>query len=198
MSARIALKVGLAMLALAGPAEADAIFAVFEDPTGGAVAVKGDASDTAMAKLGALEVDTVDFGIENPLVIDPRDDAIGPGRANFKPLGMSLPLGPGVPALLQTSGAGGHYGGLTLHFRTDAASPIEYATVALKVVTVSSVEISASAGNPPQATITLGYGALKLDSFAQDAKGAVADTPETGAWNAMTGTTDFATLPKPK
>ena len=198
MICRLALMVGLAIVALAGPATADAIYAVFANPAGGAVAVQGDASDAAMAKLGALEVETVDFGIENPLVIDPRDDAIGPGRASFKPLGMSLPLGPGVPALLQTSGAGGHYGDVTLHFRTDGAGAVEYATLALNIVTVSSVEISASDGSPPQATITLGYGSMKLDFFAQDAKGVVADSPESGAWNAMTATADFSTVPKPQ
>jgi type VI protein secretion system component Hcp len=192
---RLALMVGLAMLALAGPAQADAIYAVFANPASGAVAVQGDALDAAIA--GALQVETVDFGIENPLVIDPRDDAIGPGRANFKPLAMSLPLGPGIPALLQTSGAGGHYGDVTLHFRTSGARAIEYATLALKIVTVSSVEISASDGNPPQATVTLAYGSMKLDVFALDAKGA-AGAPETGAWNAMTGTADPSTVPKPK
>lgn len=198
MSARMTWKVALAVVAAllaAPPAAADAIYAVFANPAGGAVAVKGPISDAAIA--GALQVDTVDFGIENPLVIDPRDDAIGPGRANFKPLGMSLPLGPGIPALLQTSGAGGHYGDVTLHFRTSGSHPVEYTTLTLKIVTVSAVEISASAGNPPQATITLAYGSMKLDVSPLDAKGIAGDT-ETGAWNVMTGTADPTTVPKPK
>jgi len=198
VQARIVGPIGLALaMSLAGPAKADAIYAMFANPASGAVAVKGDATDAAMAKLGALEVDTIDFGIENPLVIDPRDDAIGPGRANFKPLGMSLPLGPGVPALLQTSGAGGHYGDVTLHFRTDGSHAVEYATLALNIVTVSAVEISASDGNPPQATITLAYGSMKLDVSPLDAKG-IAGDPETGAWNAMTGTADPTTVPRSK
>jgi type VI protein secretion system component Hcp len=195
MSCRLALLVGFAFVAVSGPDKADAIYAVFASQAGGAVAVQGDALDAAIA--GALQVETVDFGIENPLVIDPRDDAIGPGRANFKPLGLSLPLGPGIPALLQTSGAGGHYGDVTLHFRTNGARAIEYATLALKVVTVSSVEISASDDNPPQATVTLAYGSMKLDVVPLDAKG-TAGTAETGTWNTMTGTADFSTVPKPK
>ncbi len=180
-----------------GQADADAIFVVFESPTAGAVAVKGDASDEDMAKLGALEVDAVDFGIENPLVIDPEDAAIGPGRPAFTPLQLKLRLGPGVPALLQTSGAGGHYGDVTVHFRTSGNKPVEYATLSIELVAVSSVEVSASGGNPPQAAVSLTYGSMKLDVYPIDVKGAVATTPETGQWNVMTGTADFSKVPKP-
>jgi type VI protein secretion system component Hcp len=169
---------------------------VFENPAAGAVAVNGAALDEEMAKLGALEIDQVAFGIENSLVIDPAEGATGPGRAGFLPLTLTLPLGPGVPALLQTAGAGGHYGDVTVHFRTSGGRPAEYATLALKLVAVTSVEIAASAAGPPQATIALTYGAMKLDVFPQDTKGAIAPTPETGQWNAITGAADFATVPK--
>jgi type VI protein secretion system component Hcp len=187
----------LGSVLLSAPASADAIFAVFENPAAGAVAVKGAALDDEMAKLGALELDQVAFGIENALVLDPADGATGPGRAAFPPLTMTLPLGPGVPALLQTAGAGGHYGDVILHFRTGGGRPAEYATLALKLVAVTSVEIAASAAGPPQATIALTYGAMKLDVFPQDTKGAIATTPETGQWNAMSGTAEFSVVPKP-
>ena len=193
------LRAALAILVvlLGTPACADAIFAVFENPAAGALPVKGAALDDEMAKQGALEVNSVDLGIENSLVIDPREGATGPGRASFLPLRMVLPLGPGVPALLQNSGAGGHYGDVTVHFRTGGKQPVDYATVALKLVAVSSVEVSADSGGAPQATIALTYGSMKLDVYPIDAKGAVATTPETGQWNTMTGTADFATVPKP-
>jgi type VI protein secretion system component Hcp len=179
---------------LGAPAEADAIFVVFENPAAGALPVKGAALDDAMAKLGALEVDSLDFGIANSLVIDPQDGATGPGRAEFQPLRMVLPLGPGVPALLQSAGAGGHYGDVTVHFRTGGRQTVDYATLALKLVAVTGVEVSAGAG-APQARVALTYGAMKLDVYPQDAKGEIATTPETGQWNAMTGTADFATVP---
>ena len=181
---------------LCAPAQADGIFVVFEDPAAGALPVKGAPFDDEMAKLGALEVDTLDFGIENSLVIDPRDGATGPGRAAFLPLRMALPLGPGVPALLQTAGAGGHYRDVTVHFRTSGRQAVAYATLALKLVAVTSVEVSASAGQP-QASVALTYGSMKLDVYPQDAKGEVAKEPETGQWNAMTGTADFSTVPRP-
>lgn len=180
---------------LGAPAQADAIFVVFENPAAGALPVKGAPADAEMAKLGALPVDTLDFGIENSLVLDPRAGATGPGRASFLPLRMTLPLGPGVPALLQTSGAGGRYGDVTVHFRTSGEQPVAYATLSLKLVAVSSVEIQATTAGPPQTTIALTYGSMKLDHFAQDASGARASTPETGQWNAMTGTADFSTVP---
>jgi hypothetical protein len=184
---------GIALLSAA--AEADDIFVVFENPAAGALAVKGAALEDEMAKLGALEVDAVDFGIENAVVIDPQDGATGPGRPDFLPLKMTLPLGPGVAALLQTAGAGGHYGDVTVHFRTSGRQAVDYATLALKLVAVTSVEISANPDEPPQAEIALTYGSMKLDVYPIDAKGAVAPTPETGQWNAMTGTADFATVP---
>jgi type VI protein secretion system component Hcp len=179
---------------LCAPAKADAIFVVFESPAAGALPVQGAALDDAMAKLGALEVDSVEFGIENALVIDPREGATGPGHAAFLPLRMALPLGPGVPALLQTAGAGGHYGDVTVHFRTSGRQAVDYATLALKLVAVSSIEVSA-AGGAPQASIALTFGAMKLDVYPVDTKGAVATDPETGQWNAMTGTADFSTVP---
>jgi type VI protein secretion system component Hcp len=179
------------------PAAADDILVVFEDPAAGALPVKGAALDDAMAKLGALEVESVEFGVENPVVIDPEDGATGPGRPDFLPLKLELPLGPGVPALLQSAGAGGHYGGVTVHFRTNGRDAVDYATLALKLVAVTSVEISADPDEPPQAQIALTYGSIKLDVYPRDAKGAVATTPETGQWNAMTGTADFATVPRP-
>ena len=181
---------------LGAPAEADAIFVVFENPAAGALPVKGAALDDEMAKLGALEVDSLDFGIENALVIDPRQGATGPGHAAFLPLRMALPLGPGVPALLQTAGAGGHYGDVTVHFRTSGRQAVDYATLALKLVAVTGVEVAAGTGQP-QASIALTFGAMKLDVYPVDAKGEVATTPETGGWNAMTGTADVATVPNP-
>jgi type VI protein secretion system component Hcp len=179
------------------PAKADAIFAVFANPASGALPVKGAPADANMAKLGALKIESVDFGLENTLVIDPEQGALGPGRPSFTTLTMTLPLGPGVPALLQTSAAGGHYGDVTLHFREEGEKPVEYATVSLKVVAVSRVEISAPAGEPPQATVDLTYGSMKLEFFAQDAGGQRARQPEVGQWNVMTGTADFSTVPKP-
>jgi hypothetical protein len=179
------------------PAAADGIFVVFENPAAGAVAVKGAALDDEMAKQGALEVDSAAFGVENALVIDPQEGAVGPGRADFLPLKLELPLGPGVPALLQTSGAGGHYGDVTVHFRTGGKQPVDYATLALKLVAVTSVEIAAATDSPPRAEIALTYGSMKFDVYPMDAKGAVAPTPETGQWNVMTGTADFSTVPRP-
>jgi Type VI secretion system effector, Hcp len=187
----------LGIAVLCAPAEADGIFVAFGNPAAGALAVKGAALDEEMAKLGALEVESVNFGIENALVIDPEDGATGPGRPDFLPLKMTLPLGPGVAALLQTSGAGGHYGDVTVHFRTSGKLAADYATVALKLVAVTSVAISAGADGPPQAEIALTYGSMKLDVYPIDAKGAIAPTPETGQWNVMTGTADFSTVPRP-
>jgi Type VI secretion system effector, Hcp len=190
----------LALLGIAlvsAPAAADGIFVVFENPAAGAVAVKGAALDDEMAKQGALEVDSAAFGVENALVIDPQEGAVGPGRADFLPLKLELPLGPGVPALLQTSGAGGHYGDVTVHFRTGGKQPVDYATLALKLVAVTSVEIAAATDSPPRAEIALTYGSMKFDVYPMDAKGAVASTPETGQWNVMTGTADFSTVPRP-
>jgi type VI protein secretion system component Hcp len=175
---------------------ADAIFAVFANPANGALAVKGAPGDPDMAKLGALEIDALAFGIENTLVIDPEQGALGPGRPSFAALTMTLPLGPGVPALLQTSGAGGHYGDVTLHLRKDGGSS-DYATLSLKVVAVSRVAISATAGSTPQATVDLTYGSMQLELFAVDPRGQPADEPEVGQWNVMTGTGDFSTVPKP-
>ena len=179
------------------PAKADAIFAVFANPASGALGVKGAPADADMAKLGALKIESVDFGIENTLVIDPEQGAVGPGRPRFRTLTMTLPLGAGVPALLQTSAAGGHYGDVTLHFREDGEEPVEYATLSLKVVAISAVEISAPAGEPPQATVDLTFGSMKLEFFAEDASGQPAKEPEVGQWNVMTGTADFSTVPKP-
>ena len=177
---------------IGGPVRADGVFVVFENPAAGALAVQGAVLDEEMAKRGALEVASIDFGIENSLVLDPRG-ATGPGRATLLPLRMTLPLGPGVPALLQTAGAGGHYGDASVHFRTSGRQPKEYATLSLKLVAVTGVEVATGGGGPPQATISLTYGAMKLDVYAQDTKGEISSTPETGSWNAMTGSADFAT-----
>ena len=149
---------------LCAPAQADAIFVVFESPAAGALPVKGAALDDEMAKLGALEVDSLDFGIANSLVIDPRRALPARAAPSFLPLRMVLPLGPGVPALLQTAGAGGHYGDVTVHFRTGGRQPVDYATLALKLVAVTGVEVSAGAG-APQARVALTYGSMKLDVF---------------------------------
>jgi type VI protein secretion system component Hcp len=179
------------------PAEADdAIFAVFANPADGALAVKGAPADADMARRGALELESVAFGIENSLVIDPEQGALGPGRPRFKTLTMTLPLGPGVPALLQTSAAGGHYGDVTLHFRDDDA-PVDHATLSLKMVALSAVEISAPADESPRASVDLAFGSMKLEVFPEDAGGQPAQQPEVGQWNVMTGTADFSTVPKP-
>jgi hypothetical protein len=48
------------------------------------------------------------------------------------------------------------------------------------VVAVSRVEISAPAGEPPQATVDLTYGSMKLEFFAKNAGGQRARQPEVG------------------
>ena len=181
---------------LCAPAQADAIFVVFEGPAAGALPVKGAALDDEMAKLGALEVDSLDFGIENSLVIDPREGATGPGRAAFLPLRMVLAwvqacrrcCRPRVPAATTATSR--------CTFARAAGRPVDHATLALKLVAVTGVEVSAGADGP-QARVTLTYGSMKLDVYPVDAKGEVAKTPETGQWNAMTGTADFSTVPTP-
>ena len=185
-----------AVVALGAPAQADGIFVVFENPAAGALAVKGAALDDEMAKLGALEVE---FGRFRHRELfghrsERRCDRAGPRR--IPAAAHAAALGPGVPALLQTAGAGGHYGDVTVHFRTSGRQAVDYATLALKLVAPTSVEIAAATDGPPQARVALTFGSMKLDVFAQDAKGEVATSPETGQWNAMTGTADFATVPR--
>jgi type VI protein secretion system component Hcp len=197
LRASLALAIAFAAIGAATAAAADGVYAVFADPKAGALAVKGTASDSDMAKLDALEVNEIDFGIEKPLVLDPRQGAVGPGRPSFRPLSLSLPLGAGVAALLQTSGTGGHYGDVTVHFRTTGDKPVEYATLALKLVAVTKVEIAAEDGDRPRANVALIYGAMKLDVFPLDATGTPASTPETGQWSVVNNSTDFSKVPKP-
>jgi hypothetical protein len=48
---------------------------------------------------------------------------------------------------------------------------------------------------PRSGAATDQIGSTKLELYPNDAKGAVATTPETGQWNTMTGSADFATVP---
>ena len=107
----------------------------------------------------------------------------GAGKANVQDLSFTKWVDSATPKLVLACCAGTHYDDATLVVRKAGGTPVEYITLKLIEVLVTSISTGGSGGEDRLTeNVTLNFAKFNLDYVPQDAKGA-AGTAIPAGWN---------------
>ncbi len=150
-------------------------FVQFGAPTDLSMAVSGESTDLAFK--GAIEIKEFSFGSENTVSIGTATGGAGAGKAVLKNLVITKWVDKASPSLFRALATGGHYSSLTLSIRKAGGVPTAsgskpYLMLTFQLVFVSRIDTAGSSGDElPWETVTLSYGAMKIQYSTQDPTG---------------------------
>jgi type VI protein secretion system component Hcp len=147
--------------------------------------IKGDSLDSNHK--GWFEVGNFNIDLDNVFAGAPGGPG-GPGKPDFSPLTLTLDSNTGLAPVLELVATGNHLNGATLVGVTAGEQDKVY-QLDLADVLVTKVEDDAAAG----LTLSLDYGKIELDTFAQNAAGLV--VPEGQFGFDLTANTAGITVP---
>lgn len=136
------------------------------------VVIEGIKGETAVDKFkdkGGIDVQTFSWGISNQGSFAERGGG-GSGRADFQDLSFMKLVDKASPLLAKACAEGTHIASASLHVRKAGGEQVEYYTIELKDVLVSSFQPSASGPDIAEA-FSLNYAKIKFDYLPQDEKG---------------------------
>ncbi|MDQ1507936.1 MAG: type secretion system secreted protein Hcp [Actinomycetota bacterium] len=145
--------------------------------------VKGGSTDAAYKP--DIVVREYSFGLSNPSSIGSPSGGTGAGKASFTDLAFTTPLGEASPKLLLACASGAHYdiAVLTLR-RSGGTKPAEFFKITLKTVFVSAYsDAGASSDDTPTDSITLSFGAIRVEVFTQNPSGGATPPPSSAGWD---------------
>jgi len=156
----------------------------FEEPTGGALPIKGEAQDKDIKEKegGALPIKIKQFGFEiaNATTIGSASGGASSGRCVLNPFSISKVTDSCSPDFFTACATGGHYGRATILLRKDNKPYIRYI---FNMCFVTKVNWSGGeSDDAPGESIEFAYGALKIMYYPQTAKGTIG-SPKTAIWN---------------
>ncbi len=174
-------------------------FVQFGAPTDPSMAVSGESTDLAFR--GAIEIKEFSFGSENTVSIGSATGGAGAGKATLKSLVITKWVDKASPSLFRALATGGHYPSLTLSIRKASGVPTAsgskpYLVLTFQMVFVSRIDTAGSSGDEvPWETVTLSYGAMKIQYSTQDPTGQL--TPmKPVIWNQIQNSaTELVTTP---
>jgi type VI secretion system secreted protein Hcp len=150
------------------------IFMQFPQPANGPtgpITIKGEVQDPA--HLNWVGVQSVAFGIENPITIGSATSGAGAGKAKFNQLQITKAVDSASPALFSAVGLGAHFPTVTLVMRKGGTTG-DYLIYTFALVFVQEVDWSAdNGGDSPTETVTLVYGAMSVSYAKQNSTGAL-------------------------
>jgi type VI secretion system secreted protein Hcp len=144
--------------------------------------VKGGSTDAAHKD--EIVVREYSFGVSNPSSVGSASGGAGAGKASFSDLTFTTPLSAASPKLLLACASGAHYDTAVLTLRRSGTKPAEFFKITLKTVLVSSYQdAGASSDDTPTDSITLAFGAIRIDVFTQNPSGGTAPPPSSAGWD---------------
>lgn len=136
------------------------------------VVIEGIKGETAVDKFkdkGGIDVLSFSWGVSNSGSFALQGGG-GSGRADFQDLSFMKMVDKASPLLAKACAEGTHIGAASLHVRKAGGEQVEYYTIELKDVLVSSYQPSAS-GQDVSEAFSLNYAKIKFDYLPQDEKG---------------------------
>jgi type VI secretion system secreted protein Hcp len=150
-------------------------------------ALEGESRDKTHAK--EIDVLAWSWGVSNSGSAHVGGGA-GAGKCNVQDLSFTKYVDKSTPDLLLACCNGKHYESAVLVVRKAGETPLEYVTITLSEVMISSVSTGGSGGEDRLTeNISLNFAAVKFDYVEQAAKGAKAATPSM-FWNVAENTKD--------
>jgi len=157
----------------------------FEEPTGGAKEIKGEAQDKDIREKesGAqpIKIKNFSFEIENATTIGSSSGGASAGRCVLKPFTIAKVTDSCSPDFFTACATGGHYGRATILLRKDNKPYLRY-TFSMCFVT----KVAWSGGesdDAPGEGIDFAYGALKIMYYPQGKDGVTINKPKISIWN---------------
>jgi type VI secretion system secreted protein Hcp len=145
--------------------------------------VKGGSTDAAHKD--EIVVQEYSFGVSNPSSVGSASGGAGAGKASFSDLTFTTPLSVASPKLLLACASGAHYDTAVLTLRhSGGTKPAEFFKITLKTVLVSSYQdAGGSSDDNPADSVTLAFGAIRVDVFTQNPSGGAAPPPSSAGWD---------------
>jgi len=132
----------------------------------------GASSSTVDSATPVVEIQSYQFGVENPTTISSATGGSGGGsKVRFDELTLTKQIGSSTTQFLRSLSSGGRYKQIQLNVQKAGAPGQPYLTYLLGDAAVTSLQHSGSSGSPPTESIALAFGSLKLSYRAQDASG---------------------------
>lgn len=132
-----------------------------------------------------IEVSSMSFGIANSGTV------LSPGKSSALDLMISKGVDSSSPKLFLNCLTGAKYNEVKLEVTktNSSGASLTYYRITLNNVLVKVVDASANVEAAMSEKISLSYGQIKIEYYAQDPKtGALSTTPVTAAWNFETNT----------
>lgn len=160
--------------------------------------VPGETLDEAMikAKKKAWELLSFTIGAENNINIGSATSGGGAGKATFKEFSFTKKTDLGSPGLFQQLVTGRHFDEAVVELRrsggSETASGTTFMKFKFKLVMVQDIEWSGSDGDDVcEESITMQYGAMKVDYTAQLSSGKKGDK-KSAEWSRVKNTAAYA------
>lgn len=148
----------------------------------------GETQDEAMSALGAFEVLSFELGAENTINIGSISGGGGAGKANFKEFTITKKTDTATTDLFKALVTGKHFQDLFVELRrsgdSDANSGVTFLRFEFALVMVQDISWSGSDGDDIcEETVIFQYGAMKVQYYAQEAKGKMKSEPREMMWS---------------
>ena len=158
--------------------------------------VPGETLDATMSEKKAFELISFSIGAENNINIGSATGGGGAGKATFKEFTFTKKTDLGSPGMFQQLVTGRHFDELVVELRrsggSENSSGATFMTFHFKLVMVQDIEWSGSDGDDVcEESITLQYGAMKVEYVAQDASGKM-KTKKKAEWSRVKNTAQYA------
>jgi type VI secretion system secreted protein Hcp len=160
------------------------IYLWFQEPTGGANAILGEAQDKELRekeRVEPIKIKQFGFEIENITTIGSASGGASSGRCVLKPFTISKTTDSCSPDFFAACACGGHYGSATILLRKDNKPYIQYR---FSMCFVTKVNWSGGESDEtPSESIEFAYGALQIMYYPQLATGGMKSKPKITRWN---------------
>jgi type VI secretion system secreted protein Hcp len=158
--------------------------------------IKGETQDADMKGKNAFEIFSFSWGASNPVTIGSGTGGAGAGKASLSSFNVMKKTDLASPSLFKACCVGDHFPDMVVVLRKAggaSAADNVFITYSFKEVYVESVQWSGSTGgdDTPTESVSIAYGACKIEYKKQDATGKLSAGGEQ-AWSVVTNKAEFA------
>ena len=149
--------------------------------------VKGETTDDAMSKKGAMEIYSFSWGASNPTTIGSTTTGSGGGKVSLSSFSCMKKLDNASPNLLKNCCIGDHYKTGSVMLRKAGGAQDIYLQYDLTEVYVESYQVSGSSGGDDQPTESVSFTFAQVTmKYTPQTKEGKPGTAVTAGWNVTT------------
>ncbi|TMM54128.1 Hcp family type VI secretion system effector [Sulfitobacter sabulilitoris] len=139
--------------------------------------ISGETQDDKYSKEGGIDVLAWSWGLSQAGSFHVGGGG-GAGKANFQDISVTKWIDKSSPVLMLYTANGDHFPSAKLVVRKAGKTPLEYLTITMKKVMITSVSTGGSGGEDRLTeNITLNFAEVNIDYIEQTAEGAEGDKP---------------------